>query len=293
MSEPSSNADPDPNAESQTAEPDESRAGIESAAEESDTVEPSAGPEPASAPVPESEPAPHAEAAVPPAPPVEAVLPPPVGGSGFPPVAPSVPPAPYAAPGPYAAAPAAPYAATPVMVPVRPKDARRVPWGHAVATGLALVGLVLNIAGSAQFPSNAPMEQAMSFGISIDLIAVIVACTVGFWLSLARPAARSARVFPWIGLAFSAIVFVLYAVTAGGLYDTLFFGGRGRYMNDVAVPFMLGIPWVLGAVFSAYGLRAGGKPRMNIPAIIGLALWAILLAGVVASALLYGADLTD
>jgi hypothetical protein len=133
------------------------------------------------------------------------------------------------------------------------------PWGHAVAGGLALVGIVLNVLGGAGFPSNAPVEWIMNAGITIDLVAVLIA----------------------------------WALASQGLWDTLLTGGRGRYMYDTAGAFYLGIPWALGAIFSAYGVRGRTRPHLNAVAFTGIGLWAITLLGVLASALLYAADLTD
>lgn len=188
-----------------------------------------------------------------------------------------------------AAAPAAP--AQPLVDPSR--TALASPWGHAVVAGLAIVGIVLNVIGGAGFPAAAPVEWVMNAGITIDLVAVAIACGIGFGVSLRARAVRPARVFPWLGLGFAALVLVFWAATAAGLFETVFLDGRGRYMNDVAAPFYAGAPWVLGAVFSAYGVRRRTTPLLNAAAWTGIGLWAIVLVGALASALLYAADLTD
>lgn len=192
------------------------------------------------------------------------------------------------------AAPPPPYATAPTDSTSIPALAtERTPWGHVVVAAIALVGIVLNFVGGAGFPFNAPVEQAMNIGISIDLAAVILVCGIGITVALGRRPARAALVFPWIGLAFSFAVFVMWLLSSGGLWETLFLGGRGRYMLDTVAPFYAGIPWVLGAVFSTYGLRRGGERMHTVACIAGIVLWAIVLAGAIASALLYGMDLTD
>lgn len=183
---------------------------------------------------------------------------------------------------------------TDTAVPANPLHTTlRTPWGHAAVVVLASAGLVLNIIGGSGFPESAPIEDAMNAGISIDLGAAIVACGVGLVVALMAPRARPTVVFPWLGLGFSVIAFVAWVLNADGLFGTLFAGERGRYMFDTFGPFYFGIPWVLGAVFSAYGLRRRDSARGNAAAIAGLVIWAIMLVGAVASALLYGADLTD
>ncbi len=181
--------------------------------------------------------------------------------------------------------------------PQVPSDPFRIatpsPWGHAVAAGLALLGIVLNVVGGAGFPPAAPVEWLMNAGLTIDLVAVLIACGIGFAVTLRSRPVRPALVFPWLGLGLSAAALVAWAVSAGGLVETLFLGGRGRYMDDVAGAFLLGVPWTLGAIFSAYGLRRGTKPYLNAASWAGIGLWAVVLAGVLASALLYAADLTD
>lgn len=195
--------------------------------------------------------------------------------------------APPAVPQPYPS----PVAAHPGPDPYR--TATLSPWGHAVAAVLALVGIVLNVVGGAGFPSNAPVEWIMNAGLTIVMVAVFIACTIGFGVSVRMRPARPSLVFPWLGLGFAALALVGWALTSQGLWDTLLADGRGRYMNDTAGAFTLGIPWALGAIFSAYGVRGRTKSYLNAVSFTGIGLWAVVLLGVLASALLYAADLTD
>lgn len=174
-----------------------------------------------------------------------------------------------------------------------PPAARRVPWGFAVVGGVALVGIVLNFIGLARFPGNAPVEMVMAFGIGIDLLAAIVVAVVGLVIALVRPMSGPSRVFPWLGLGFAAVALIAWAVAAGGLFETLLAGGRGRYMNDTGGVFLFGIPWVLGAAFSVFGLRHPSTPARMLASVGGIVLWAIVVAGAVASSVLYGMGLTD
>ncbi len=167
------------------------------------------------------------------------------------------------------------------------------PWGHAVAAGLALVGIVVNVVAGAGFPSNAPVEWIMNAGLTIDLVAVFIACLIGFIVSLRRRPARPAIVFPWLSAAVALLSLVIWAFASQGLWETLLLGGRGRYMNDTGGAFVAGIPWAIGAIFGAYGLRARTKPHLNALSWAAIGLWAIVLLGVLASAVLYAMDLTD
>jgi len=180
-----------------------------------------------------------------------------------------------------------------IAAPPVPATAQRVAWGHIVVLVLSAIGLALNIVGGLGFPSAAPIEDAMNVGISIDLGALVVICGTGLIFSLQEPQGRPARVLPWLGLGFSLVAFVAWAVNAGGLFETVFANGRGRYMLDTVGPFYFGIPWVLGATFSAYGLRRGAPRARTAASIAGLVLWAVVLIGALASALLYAAHQTD
>lgn len=174
------------------------------------------------------------------------------------------------------------------------RTARPAPWGHGVVAVLALIGLVLNFIGLSGFPGAAPIEAIMAFGIGVDLFAVIVACVVGFGVTVRMRPVRPSKVFPWVGLGMSALTLVIWAVNSGGLWETLTEVGRGRYMDDTVGAFAFGIPWALGAIFCAFGLRSrGSKTSVTIASWAGIVMWAIVLFGVVASSLLYGMDLTD
>lgn len=187
--------------------------------------------------------------------------------------------------------------AEPPAPPTRPlpiaDPAVRSGWVFASVAVAAIIGWIVNMIAGFAFPSGAPAEWVYNAGISLDLIAVAIASGVGALLSIRPRPVRKARVFPWLGLGFGLVAVVAWAVNASGLYDTLFFGGRGRYLLDTAGAFFLGAVWALGAIFSVWGYRTPPRPWHNAAAIAGIALWAIVLIGVAASAVLYALDLTD
>lgn len=185
------------------------------------------------------------------------------------------------------------YAAVPGASPDPLATAVQSPWGHLVVLVLAVVGIVVNVIGGAGFPANAPVEWIMNAGLTIDLVAVALACGIGLLVTKRRRLTRPSHVFPWVGLGLSAVALGAWAVVSQGLWATLFFEGRGHYGTDTMGAFLFGIPWALGAIFSAYGVRANTKPYLNAAAIVGIVLWAVVLLGVLTSALLYAADLTD
>lgn len=187
--------------------------------------------------------------------------------------------------------PASPVA-PPTVAPLADPSSRSL-WVLAGVTVAAIAGWIVNMVAGFGFPQNAPVEWVYNAGISLDLIGVAIATGVGALLTIRPRPVRKARVFPWLGLGFGVIALIGWAIASGGLWDTLFLGGRGRYMNDVGGAFYLGAVWSLGAIFSAYGFRKPAHPGHNAAAIAGIVLWAIVLVGVLLSAVLYAADFTD
>lgn len=171
--------------------------------------------------------------------------------------------------------------------------AHRSVWVLAGVAAAAIVGWVVNMIAGFGFPQNAPVEWVYNAGISLDLIGVAIATGIGALLSIRPHPVRKARVFPWLGLGFGVVAVIGWAVASGGLWDTLLFGSRGRYMEDTAGAFFLGAVWSLGAIFSAYGFRRPAHRGHNAAAIVGIVLWAVVLVGVLLSAVLYAVDLTD
>jgi len=188
--------------------------------------------------------------------------------------------------------PPAPQVGSHPRKPITDPSSRSV-WVLAGVAAAAIVGWIINMVAGFGFPQNAPVEWVYNAGISLDLIAVAIATGIGALLSIRPRPVSKARVFPWLGLGFGLVALVGWAIASGGMWDTLLFGGRGRYMVDVGGAFYLGAPWALGAIFSAYGYRKPAHPWHNAAAIAGIVLWALVLVGVLLSAVLYAADLTD
>ena len=187
--------------------------------------------------------------------------------------------------------PVPPAAPPPLALIVDP--AIRSVWVLAGVAVVAIVGWIVNMVAGFGFPQNAPVEWIYNAGISLDLIGVAIASGVGALLSIRPRPVRKARVFPWLGLGFGVVAVIGWAVASEGLWETLLLGGRGRYMEDTAGAFALGAVWSLGAIFSAYGYRTPARRWHNAAAIAGIVLWAVVLIGVLLSAVLYAADLTD
>lgn len=177
--------------------------------------------------------------------------------------------------------------------PVRVDDpAIRSVWVLAGVAVVAIIGWIVNMVAGFGFPSGAPLEWVSNAGISLALIAVAIATGVGALISIRPRPVRPARVLPWLAAGFGVAALIAWAVTASGLFETLS-GGRGRYIEDVAGAALFGVPWSLAAIFGAYGYRIPARPRHNAAAIAGIVLWAVVLVGVLLSAVLYAADLTD
>ena len=169
--------------------------------------------------------------------------------------------------------------------------------------GAALVMLILTIVGSANFPSNAPVEQIQAFGMIVDLIAVVVVVGALLIVEFVRRgnAARATRpvnvrpsVFAIIALVLSAIALATFLTTgAGEQIGYLIQGIRGRYMYWTGGLFVVGIPWALGGIFGAWGFRPRANTATNILAAIAIGIWLLLAALSTTAAIIYGLDLSD
>jgi hypothetical protein len=204
-----------------------------------------------------------------------------------------------------AAVAVAPVAVAPVVP--GPPPVYAVAW-HSRAlligvAGAALLMLILTIVGSANFPSNAPVEQIQAFGMIVDLIAVIAVVGALLIVEFVRRgnAARATlpvnvrpSMFAIIALVLSAIALVAFLTTgAGEQIGYLIQGIRGRYMYWTGGLFVVGIPWALGGIFGAWGFRPRANTATNILAAIAIAIWLLLAALSTTAAIIYGLDLSD
>lgn len=181
---------------------------------------------------------------------------------------------------------------TPIVLPAG--AATRSPvllLGVAIA---AAAGLIVNVAGLIGFPYNAPVEQVYALGISIDLLAIVIVCGLGAFVSRRGYPLRSQSVITVIALAF-AVGATLMWMLAGGVASViqLFTAEGGRYMYASAGLFFGGAVWVLAVIFAAHGYRRGGTARNNALAVAALALAGALAVYAIASALIYGLGLTN
>lgn len=181
---------------------------------------------------------------------------------------------------------------TPIVLPAG--AATRSPvllLGVAIA---AAAGLIVNVAGLIGFPYNAPVEQIYALGISIDLLAIVIVCGLGAFVSRRGYPLRGQSVFTVVALAF-AVGATLMWMLAGGVASIiqLFTADGGRYMYASAGLFFGGAVWVLAVIFAAHGYRRGGTPRNNALAVAALALAGALAVYAIASALIYGLGLTN
>jgi len=162
-----------------------------------------------------------------------------------------------------------------------------------------LLLLVAQIFGSMGFPYNAPVEQVMAFGISIDLVAAAIALGVRAAVIAGRTRA------PYAGPA-TAGAFAVTGIVLAGITVLAFLGlsvvpsiavavegGDLRYMGLSSGMVFLGIPWVAGVFFSAAAYRPGRGTRNSVLSLVALGALLVVAAATVAAALAYGAGLTE
>ena len=179
----------------------------------------------------------------------------------------------------------------PVIDPSR--TTRMTPWGLVVVLVASTAAFVANLVGGLGFPANAPAEWMLNAGLGLMLFATMVVSGVGFAVALRKGLVRPSRVFPWLGLALALVGVASWVLTSGGLWQTLFEGGRGNYVADVGGAFFASPLWAMAPMFAALGLRRGGHPAPTVAGWLAIVLWAVVAAGVATSALLYAAGLTD
>jgi hypothetical protein len=159
---------------------------------------------------------------------------------------------------------------------------------------LALVGAILNGTFGGMFPSNAPVEQIYNFGVTVDLVAVVIAVAIRIVVIVVqrRPrgvASRNISVFAILAAVFAIITLVGYLAFGGAEY---WGDGMDRYMSGAGGAAFLGIPWVLALVFGEIAVRRKDSP-LNLALSIGaLALGVLVLIGAVAAAVIYGLGLS-
>lgn len=222
--------------------------------------------------------------------------PPPYTGSASPESTSAPAPAPAAAP----AGPPQPAHPVQYAPPTATWHSRALLIGVGVA---ALAGAILTTIGGQGFPYNAPVEQLYAFGLTVDLVAVVITMVV-FTIIEFRRRGDAARLALAVNanpspLAIIAVVMGGIALLAwligGGLAELigLLAGARGRYMTATGALFLAGIPWALAMIFGTWGFRPGGHRVSNILAIVAVAVGVVLIVPTTVAALVYGAGLSD
>jgi hypothetical protein len=160
---------------------------------------------------------------------------------------------------------------------------------------LFAIGLILEIWGGANFPSNAPVEQIYCAGIVLDIAAGFAVATTGAIIaSRHRYPVKGSSVVTIVGLILVGIALGGWVWLSGiGIVLRLPTGERGRYMYDAAGALVFGIPWIVGTMLCAFGYRRGGSRGNAIRGLLGTVVGLLLLGATVTSAVLYGLGLTD
>ena len=176
-----------------------------------------------------------------------------------------------------------------------------VPTILATVLPIAVIALILaaHAVGSSGFPGNAPVEQIMAIGISIDLAAAGIALGVRAAVIAGRrrapydgPTGISAFAAVGVILAIVSLLgFVAFSLIAGIVNAAD--GADQRYMSWSAGMFWLGIPWAVGVFFSAAAFRPGRGIQNSVPALVALAVLLVIAAATAAAAVAYGAGLTE
>ena len=160
---------------------------------------------------------------------------------------------------------------------------------------LFAVGLILELWGGLNFPSNAPVEQIYCAGILLDIAAGFVVATTGAIIAARRrfPLKRSS-VSTIVGISLVGVALAAWIAVSGiGIAIRIPTGDRGRYMDDVLGTLVGGIPWIVGTMLCAFGYRGGGTRGNAVRGLVGTVVGLLLLGVTVTSAVLYGLGLTD
>jgi len=160
---------------------------------------------------------------------------------------------------------------------------------------LFAIGLILELWGGLNFPSNAPVEQFYCAGIVLDIAAGFALATTGAIIAARRRfPLQPSSVSTIVGVVLVGLALVAWIGLSGiGIVMRIPTGDRGRYMDDVLGLVVAGIPWIVGTMLCAYGYRRGGSRRNAVRGLVGTVLGLLLLGATVASAVLYGLGLTD
>lgn len=165
-------------------------------------------------------------------------------------------------------------------------------WAFVVVAIIAAAGWVLNVVGISGFPSNAPVEMLINVILNISLATVAIVSFIGA-LRAWRPVAKPGGAPLWVGVGFVALVLAAWSIGGITTFWALAVGGSPRYDVGTGAVALLSQVWAAGILMALYSTRQDDDRRRTWGLIGAIVLWAIPVAGVAASALLYGAGLTD
>lgn len=198
--------------------------------------------------------------------------------------------------------PTTPGAAQPVTPEVpaavrAPKSTGHGLWRILVGVALIATGIGCQVAG-AGFPSNAPVEMFMNFGVTVTAAAAGVVLIAFGVLAITRhslPLSAKGRVSP---LALVAIILSVVSAVACALgiptqlADAAATSERLRYMSLSAPAFFTGFLWSTGIVMGAIAVRSSST-LSRILSIVAVALGFAVVATNIWAAAIYSAGITD
>ena len=168
----------------------------------------------------------------------------------------------------------------------------RSPVLFIVLGGAALIFGVANVVGSQGFPYNAPVEQVIAFGVTIDSIAVLLVAVIGVIVARQPFVLKPVSVLAVIGMSLTAIVLAIVLFTWVMGLAGVASGTRLHYSDQTWLTFLFAPVWLTGLTFSGFSFRRGGARRNNLVSMLGVAFGIAILALAALSAVLYGLGLT-
>jgi hypothetical protein len=163
--------------------------------------------------------------------------------------------------------------------------------------GVLIIAALVTAGYGLAFPYNAPIEQAMNFGL------IMVLAAAGLMLIIFAVRTATKMSVPTVPGRTSPLAITGLALTSVGVLAWLAFslfpslgvlgdGNRLRFMTLAAGPFFLGFVWSTGLVMGTMAIRAvGGATR--ILSVISVVLGMIVVVAAVVPVILYGLALTD
>lgn len=162
--------------------------------------------------------------------------------------------------------------------------------GAFVASALAIVLLIVAMVS---FPSTDAAATAVVGAVFLIIDLLAMAITTGVMLlverarrripaRLAAPTSTRVSVIAILALLFSLVITAAFLFSGAISELSRMSGGlRAQYLNLVLSHVIVGVPWVLGVVFGAWGYRPGGHRVTNVLALVALALGVLLMVPII------------